>query len=182
MDNFRHLIDLIDTNSSNTLTESQTQLVHEWIVDFLHDHITKEELLIKIDESGLDREQVKEAFWAPFTALAGAGIGAAAVAADKGLNPLKWSKGDWASIGTDAALGATGAGLAGVAGRALAKTGAKKGGQWLAKKLTGTNATKAAANVTNKQIAKNAAKTGGKWGATTAAIDSGINLMGAGSA
>jgi len=55
----------------------------------------------------------------------GAGISYASLAAQYGANPLKWPKAAWAELGADAALGATGLGLAGVAGKTAAKTGAK---------------------------------------------------------
>ena len=155
------------------LTESDVNQIHEWLNEFYTGNITKQQFLTKIDEAKLNRDQVKEVAWAPVTALIGGGIGAAAVAADKGLNPLKWSKDDWTSIGVDAALGATGAGLAGVAGRHLAKKGIKKGIQYAGKKLAKKQA-KAA--LTNKQIGGKIAKAGVATGASSPAIDSAINI------
>ena len=180
MKTIRDHINLIEQNSSSALNESEINQIHNWLTEFYTDNISKQELLNKIDEAKVSREQVKEIAWAPFTAAAGAGIGAAAVAADKGLNPFKWSKGDWASIAGDAALGATGVGLGAVAGRALAKTAIKKGATMLGKKLAADNAAKAAAKaaLTNTQIGGRAAKAGATAAAASPAIDSSINIAG----
>jgi hypothetical protein len=180
MKSIRDHINLIENASSSVLTESEAYQVHEWLNEYYIGDITKQEFLNKIDEAKLSRDQVTEIAWAPFTALAGGAIGAAAVAADKGLNPLKWSKGDWASIGTDAAIGATGVGLGAVAGRALAKTAIKKGATVLGKKLAADKAKKAAAKaaLTNTQIGGKAVKTAATTAAASPAIDSSINIAG----
>jgi hypothetical protein len=173
MKTIRDHINLVEQHSSSALNESEINQIHNWLTEFYTDNISKQELLNKIDEAKVSREQVKEIAWAPFTAAAGAGIGAAAVAADKGLNPFKWSKGDWASIGADAAMGATGVGLGAVAGRALAKTAIKKGATVLGKKLAADKAKKAAAKaaVTNKQIGGKIAGAAASSPAFTSAIN-----------
>ncbi len=180
MKTIRDHINLIEQNSGSVLNESEINQIHNWLTEFYTDNISKQEFLNKIDEAKVSREQVKEIAWAPFTALAGAGIGAAAVAADKGLNPFKWSKGDWAGIGADAAMGATGVGLGAVAGRALAKTAIKKGATVLGQKLAADKARKAAAKaaLTNTQIGGNAVKAAATSAAASPAIDSSINIAG----
>jgi hypothetical protein len=178
MKTIRDHINLIEQNSGSVLTESEINQIHNWLTEFYTDNISKQEFLNKIDEAKVSREQVKEIAWAPFTAAAGAGIGAAAVAADKGLNPFKWSKGDWASIGADAAMGATGVGVGAVVGKALAKHAIKKGTTLLGKKLAADNAAKAAANaaLTNTQIVGKTVKGAGAAAAASPAIDSSINI------
>ena len=179
MKTIRDHINLVEQNSGSALNESEINQIHNWLTEFYTDNISKQEFLNKIDEAKVSREQVKEIAWAPFTAAAGAGIGAAAVAADKGLNPFKWSKGDWASIGADAAMGATGVGLGAVAGRALAKTAIKKGATALGKKLAADKAKKAAAKaaLTNKQIGGKAVKAAATSAAASPAFTSAINVV-----
>ena len=77
-----------------------------------------------------DRSKLDEGFWAPATALAGAGLSYYDLGKRFGsYNPRDWTAAQWkeaiATVAADAALGATGVGLAGVAGKALAKGGAK---------------------------------------------------------
>ena len=180
MKTIRDHINLVEQNSSSALNESEINQIHNWLTEFYTDNISKQELLNKIDEAKVSREQVKEIAWAPFTAAAGAGIGAAAVAADKGLNPFKWSKGDWASIGADAAMGATGVGLGAVAGRALAKTAIKKGVNILGRRLAADQSKKAAkkAALKNTQIVSKAARAAATAAAASPAIGSSINIAG----
>ena len=72
-----------------------------------------------------DRSKLDEVAWAPITAVAGAGLSYGALAAEYGLNPLKWPKEAYAELAADAALGATGVGLGAVAGKTAAKLGAR---------------------------------------------------------
>jgi hypothetical protein len=69
-----------------------------------------------------DRTKLDEIAWAPITAAAGAGLSYYDLGSRFGYNPLNWTKDQWktagAEIAADAALGATGVGLASVANKA----------------------------------------------------------------
>lgn len=82
-----------------------------------------------------DRTKLDEIIWAPFTAAAGGAMSYAALADEYGWNPAKWPGKAWLELGADAALGATGAGLIGSAGKAAAKIGARRAASALARNV-----------------------------------------------
>ena len=71
----------------------------------------------------------------PVGALAGGAMSYAALADQYGWNPRNWPKSAWLELGADAALGATGIGLIGSAGKAAAKIGARRAAGALARNV-----------------------------------------------
>ena len=71
----------------------------------------------------------------PVGALAGGAMSYAALADQYGWNPRNWPKSAWLELGADAALGATGVGLIGSAGKAAAKIGARRAAGALARNV-----------------------------------------------
>jgi len=71
----------------------------------------------------------------PVGALAGGALSYAALADQYGWNPRNWPKSAWLELGADAALGATGVGLIGSAGKAAAKIGARRAAGALARNV-----------------------------------------------
>jgi hypothetical protein len=95
------------------------------ITEFTHKTLSEQrtEHRTKLDEIG------------PVGALAGGALSYAALADQYGWNPRNWPKSAWLELGADAALGATGVGLIGSAGKAAAKIGARRAAGALARNV-----------------------------------------------
>ena len=114
---------------------------------------------MKINEVvSLEKQRVDEGIWAPFTAAVGGGLSYLMLAAEYGYNPGKWPKKAFAELAADVAIGATGVGLLGIAGRKALLKGDKAftAGKAIVKNLR----KKAGGNAALTKLGADTAKTG----------------------